>query len=139
MLKVYSRAERTGFDVAIVNLDANWLKKTGESVAMLENLEINDVPLVIESKDESAFFLVNPTMSYDPSIENFFGDNDLVFLDAEPDEIERFCLQKDYIKSNALFIRSDGMAQYQANGMYRYWTAEFDILLIHEILKTVKL
>ncbi|WP_426477525.1 hypothetical protein ACP3T3_20240 [Chryseobacterium sp. CBSDS_008] len=132
-LKVYSEIGRYNFEIAIVNLTPDWMTKTKETMELVEMLGINPILGYIARKDHTVRFLIhNPT--HIPFYEKWFGENELTFVEADAQEIEKLCNQKGVVKSDVLLVHSNGMARYQAFEDVYFRTSEFDLKLIQEIL-----
>ncbi|REC62266.1 hypothetical protein DRF65_11170 [Chryseobacterium pennae] len=132
-LKVYSEVGRYNFEIAIINLSADWIAKTKETMELVEMLGINPIAGYIARKEHTVQFLIHKTTSA-PFYEKWFGENELTFVEADPQEIEQLCDEKGCTKSDVLLVHSNGMARYQAFEDMHFRTSEFDLKLIQEIL-----
>ncbi|AZB26861.1 hypothetical protein EG339_20870 [Chryseobacterium bernardetii] len=132
-LKVYSEIGRNNFEIAIVNLSNDWLNRTKETMELVEMLGINPIMGYIAKKEHTVRFLVHES-THMPFYEQWFGENELTFVEADAQEIEWLCNENGYVKSDVLLVHSNGMARYQAFEDIRLRTSEFDLKLIQEIL-----
>lgn len=87
----------------------------------------------ITRKDHTVRFLIHKTLNT-PFYEQWFGENDLTFVEADSQEIERLCNEQGCLNSDVLLVHSNGMARYQAFEDMHFRTSEFDLKLIQEIL-----
>lgn len=133
LIKAFSEVGRNNYEVAIIELNGDWLRKSLETTNLLESLNVDFFSGYISQKENGVSFLLCRTPNI-PFYELWLGENELAFLDAQTYEIEQLCRHFDCIKSNALVVHPDGMANYEAFEDVKFRTVDFDLRLIQEIL-----
>lgn len=133
MLKAFSEIGRNSFEIAIITLSDKWLQKTLKTTALLETMKIGSYSgYITQQQFDVPFLLCRDSQA--PFYEQWLGENDLAFLDAEFNEIQQLCRHFESINSTALLIHANGMANYEAGTDRKFRTVDFDLKLIQEIL-----
>ncbi|MFS4474584.1 hypothetical protein [Chryseobacterium sp. T20] len=133
LIKAFSEEGRNNYEVAIIPLWGDWLKKSLETTDLLEILNVEYYSGYITRKEHGISFLLCRTAKV-PFYEQWLGEKELAFLDAKAEEIEQLCRHFDCIKSDSLIVHPSGMANYEAFEDIKFRTVDFDITLIQEIL-----
>lgn len=133
LIKAFSPLGRKNHEVAIIPLTGDWLKKSLETTELLEVLNLDSDSGYISRKDHGASFLTCRSNKM-PFYEQWFGENDMAFLDARTDEIEQLCKHFQCIQSESLVVCPNGLANYETRKEINLITVDFDIRLIQEIL-----
>ncbi|WP_153848408.1 hypothetical protein [Sphingobacterium paramultivorum] len=133
LIKAFSEVGRNNYEVAIIPLWGDWLKRSLETTDLLEILNVESFSGYIARKEHGISFLLCRTAKV-PFYEKWLDENELAFLDAREEEIEQLCRHFDCIKSDALIVHLDGMANYEAFEDIKFRTVDFDLKLIQEIL-----
>lgn len=134
LLKAYSEIGRNNFEVAIVNLSGDWLKRSEQSLEIAQILSLEPALGCIGRTDNTDRFIYTGTDEM-PFYEDLFGGSDHTFIETDQNEIDRLCKRLHQINSYALIVLPTGMARYQAPEDLTFKTVEFDLKLILEILK----
>lgn len=133
MLKAYSNGYRNNYEIAIVNLTNTWFNSTKRIFTIARSagvgLELRD-----RYRDGSAKFLIYIGCNC-PPYEHLFGEKDIAFIEADPEEIEQLYADNEYIKSDTLLFTYGGISHYRTTQDIYYQTAEFDLELLLEILE----
>lgn len=132
MLKAYSNGYRQNYEIAIVNLNEQWFRYAKRIFAIARSAGVG-LDLKDGYRDGSAKFLIYIDDDR-PFYECFFGDSDIVFLEADSEEIEQLYTGNEYMESDMLLFTYDGIAHYRTSQDICYETAEFDLAIILEIL-----
>jgi len=133
LIKAFSENGRNNHEVAIIPLTGDWLKKFFETTELLEMLDLDSNLGYVLRKDQGASFLMCRSHKV-PFYEQWFGENDMTFLDARIDEIEQLCKHFECIKSENLVVCPNGLANYETQMEIKLITVDFDIRLIQEIV-----
>ncbi|WP_394678748.1 hypothetical protein [uncultured Sphingobacterium sp.] len=133
LIKAFTEVGRNNYEVAIIPLWGDWLKKSLETTDLLEILNVESYSGYIARKEHGISFLLCRTAKV-PFYEQWLADKELAFLDAKAEEIEQLCRHFDCIKSDSLIVHPSGMANYEAFEDVKFRTVDFDITLIQEIL-----
>lgn len=104
-----------------------------ETTNLLDLLSVDAFSGYIAQKEYGVSFLICRTAKI-PFYEQWFGEHEVVFLDAEAEEIEQLCRHFDCIKSDALVVHPNGKANYEAFEDIKFRTVDFDLRLIQEIM-----
>lgn len=81
LLKAFSEVGRNHHEVAIIPLWRDWLTKTLETTNLLELLNVDTFSGYIARKEDGLSFLHCRTAKI-PFYEQWFGEHEVVFLDA---------------------------------------------------------
>lgn len=132
MLKAYPYGDRKNYEIAIINLTEQWFSYTRRIFAIARSAGVG-LDLKDGYRDGSAKFMIyiDPDR---PPYEDFFGDKDIVFLQADSEEIENLYASNEYIENQTLLFTYEGIAHYRTSQDVGYQTAEFDLAIILEIL-----
>ncbi len=133
LLKAFSEVGRNHYEVAIIPLWGDWLTKTLETTNLLDKLNVDAFSGYIARKEHGVSFLHCRTAKI-PFYEQWLGEHEVVFLEAEREEIEQLCRHFECIKSDALVVHPDGKANYEAFEDIKFRTVDFDLRLIQEIM-----
>ncbi|OCA77141.1 hypothetical protein BBI01_01370 [Chryseobacterium artocarpi] len=132
MLKAYSYGNRKNYEIAIVILNEQWFRYARRIFAIARSAGVG-LDLKDGYRDGSAKFLIYIDGDR-PFYECFFGDRDIVFLEADSEEIELLYTSNEYMESQTLLFTYEGIAHYRTSQDIGYQTAEFDLEVILEIL-----
>lgn len=138
LLKAFCEHGRKNHEVAIIPLSGDWLKKSFETTELLDMPNLDSSSGNVSRKDHSAFFLLCRNQKI-PFYEQWFGENDMAFLDARPYELEQLCKHFECVKSESLLVCPNGLANYETRNEIILSTVDFDIKIIQEILTSKNL
>lgn len=133
LIKAFGEVGRRNYEVAVIPLLGDWLKKSLETTDLLELLTVESYSGYVSRKDHGASFL-SCRKAKIPFYEQWFGGHDLTFLEARTEEIEHLCRHFHGIKSENLVVGANGLANYEAFQEGKLTTVDFDIYLIQQIL-----
>ncbi len=133
MLKAFSATGRNSFEIAIITLSVEWLKKTMETTEFLATLNMESYSGYVARQEHDVPFLFAKGSQL-PFYEQWLNEDGHAFIDAEAQEIEQVCRHFKGSKSDSLVIHSNGMAYYETANEPKLRTVDFDLKLIHEIL-----